>query len=200
MLSATPPSMTTALDLARQLHDRYQQIISEPLEFRGEVTVTVRESARIVDILGYAKAELGFDLLLDVCGVDNLGSDPRFDVVYHLYSCADQQYLRVRTSVGEDLPELPTVCGIWRAAEWHEREVFDMMGIRFTAHPDLRRILMWEGYPHHPLRKDFPLAGLPVDEVVRAAPMAGGPFVTTAGEKTTVEREPRAKGETNSVV
>ena len=124
-------------------------------------------------------------------GVDEAA---RFDVVYHLYSFSAHQYLRVLTSVGEEKPELPTVCEIWRGAEWHEREVFDMMGIRFSGHPDLLRILMWEGYPHHPLRKEFPLAGLTVDDVVKPAPMAGGPFATLPGEKTTVEREPRAKG------
>ena len=86
---------------------------------------------------------------------------------------------------------------VWRAANWHEREIYDMMGIRFSGHPDLRRILMWEGYPYYPLRKDFPLAGkatdLPEVAFSRPAPLEGGPFVTTAGEEHREQREPRAK-------
>ena len=86
---------------------------------------------------------------------------------------------------------------LWRTADWHEREIYDMMGIRFRGHPDLRRILMWEGYGHHPLLKDFPLSGKPTDvpEVAftESAPMAGGPFVTVAGGKDTISREPRVR-------
>ena len=92
---------------------------------------------------------------------------------------------------------MPTVTTVWRTADWHEREIYDMMGIRFRGHPDLRRILMWEGYPYFPLRKDFPLAGKPTDmpEVAfsKRAPLEGGPFVTVAGGKDTISREPRAR-------
>jgi NADH-quinone oxidoreductase subunit C len=92
---------------------------------------------------------------------------------------------------------LPTVSGIWRTANWHEREIYDMMGVRFTGHPDLRRIIMWEGYPFHPLRKDFPLSGKPTEmpEVAfsEPAPLAGGPFVTVAGGKDAQSREPRVR-------
>ena len=92
---------------------------------------------------------------------------------------------------------MPTVTTVWRTADWHEREIYDMMGIRFRGHPDLRRIIMWEGYPYHPLRKDFPLSGRPTNlpEVAftNAAPLAGGPFVTVAGGKDTISREPRVR-------
>jgi NADH-quinone oxidoreductase subunit C len=116
-------------------------------------------------------------------------------------------YLRVAADCANDAePEMPSVAAIWPGANWHERETYDMFGITFTGHPDLRRILMWEGYPHHPLRKEFPLAGiegeLPDPEVAAetktkliAAPMAGGPFVASGGGLNIGEDEPRAKDE-----
>ena len=129
--------------------------------------------------------------------MDNYGDDPRFTIVYHLYGYGHLCYLRLKADVSEEKGEVPTVTGVWRTADWHEREIYDMMGIRFRGHPDLRRILMWEGYPYFPLRKDFPLAGKPTDvpEVAftNAAPLAGGPFVTIAGGKDTIAREPRVR-------
>ena len=185
----------SATDLAQQLQQRFPQLLEGPVEFRGELSLKLNDSSRIADVMRSAVSDLGFDMLLDICSIDHLGSEPRFEIVYHLYSFGAHQYLRIKTLVGEETPELPTVAGIWKGADWHEREIFDMMGIRFTGHPDLRRILMWESYPHHPLRKEFPLSGLPVDDVVKPAPMAGGPFVTAPGEKTTYDREPRGKGQ-----
>lgn len=192
--------MASALQLAQQLQQQFLDSICPPTEFRGDVAISVREAQRIHDILQHAKKGLGFDMLLDIASVDHLGDDPRFEVVYHLYSFDSAQYLRVNTRVSEKHPSLPTVSSLWKGADWYEREIFDMMGIQFIGHPDLRRILMWEGYPHHPLRKEFPLSGLPVDDLVKPAPMAGGPFVTSTGCKTTVDREPRGKGETDSIV
>jgi NADH-quinone oxidoreductase subunit C len=92
---------------------------------------------------------------------------------------------------------LPSVIGVWRTVNWHEREIYDMMGIRFRGHPDLRRILMWEGYPYFPLRKDFPLAGKPSEmpgvAFSKPAPQEGGPFVTVAGGNSATTREPRIR-------
>jgi len=165
-------------------------------EFRGESTLTI-ERAIIADVCAYAKNELGFDTLANQCSVDNFGSEPRFEVVYELYSYAKNHYLRLKVAVSEDEPEVPTVTGVWSAANWHEREIYDLMGLTFTGHPDLRRILMWEGYPYHPLRKDFPLAGRPseVPDVAfsKITPLEGGPFVTTACSSGSKEREPRSK-------
>src|SRR5438876_746763 len=136
----------------------------------------------------------GIDRLLPV---DIYGNEPRFEIVYELYSFTRGQHLRLKFSVSEDDPQVATVSDIWATANWHEREIYDMMGIKFAGHPDLRRILMWDGYPYFPLRKDFPLAGLPSEmpdvAFTKITPLEGGPFVTipsTAGSK---DREPRAR-------
>ncbi|MEA3187991.1 MAG: NADH-quinone oxidoreductase subunit [Chthoniobacter sp.] len=165
-------------------------------EFRGETTIII-ERADIQALCRFCKNDLGFDYLLDISSVDNFGDEPRFEMVYELYSMAAGISLRVKFTVSEDDLEVPTVSGVWATANWHEREIFDMMGIRFAGHPDLRRILMWDGYPYYPLRKDFPLAGKPSDvpEVAftKAAPLAGGPFVTIPSTATVKDREPRAR-------
>ncbi|MBU6401234.1 MAG: NADH-quinone oxidoreductase subunit C [Verrucomicrobia bacterium] len=187
----------TANDLAAQLAGRFAALLSGPTEFRGEVTLQLNDSEKIAEVCAFAKSDLGFDALLDLASVDNYGNDPRFTVVYELYGYGHRCHLRLKTSVSEEKPELPTVTAIWKTADWHEREAYDMMGIRFRGHPDLRRILMWEGYPYFPLRKDFPLAGRPTElpEVAftRPAPLEGGPFVTVPGGKDTIAREPRVR-------
>lgn len=177
--------------------DQFGSLLTGPVEFRGEVTLQLGEAEQIGAVCGFAKKELGFDYLVDISSVDNYGEDPRFTVVYHLYGYGHRCHLRVKTAVSEERCELPTVSGVWRTADWHEREIYDMMGIRFAGHPDLRRILMWEGYPYFPLRKDFPLAGKPSEmpEVAftKRAPLEGGPFVTIAGGKDSMSREPRVR-------
>jgi NADH-quinone oxidoreductase subunit C len=187
----------TSKDSALKLREQYATELSEPVEFRGEITLELIDAERINDVCRSARITLGFDFLLDITGIDYYGEDPRWAVVYELYSIDNRCHLRLRARVSEERSELPTVSDVWSTANWHEREVFDMMGIRFRGHPDLRRILMWEGYPYHPLRKDFPLAGKPSEALdvafSRAAPLEGGPFVTTAGEVDAVAREPRAR-------
>jgi len=187
----------SAKDLALKLKEKFGAALSEPVEFRGEVTLILADPERIPEVCLFAKHQLGCDYLVDVSSVDNYGEDPRFTVVYHLYGYGHRQHLRVKTSVSEEISELPTVTGVWRTADWHEREIYDMMGIRFRGHPDLRRILMWEGYPYFPLRKDFPLAGkaseMPETAFTNPAPLEGGPFVTAAGGKDSIAREPRVR-------
>jgi len=187
----------SALELAKAIQAKFGDLISEPVEFRGEVTLKVADAERIAEVCAFAKAELNFDYLLDITSVDNYGDDPRFTLVYELYGFAHKSHLRLKTDVGEEKGELPTVTTVWRTANWHEREIYDMMGVRFRGHPDLRRILMWEGYPYHPLRKDFPLSGKPSDmpEVAftKTAPLEGGPFVTIAGGNNSTAREPRVR-------
>ena len=185
------------LDSANQLKAKFGDLISEPAEFRGEITVKLADAEQIASVCGFAKAELGFDYLVDISSVDNYGEDPRWTVVYELRNLTNNSELRIKTDVGEEKSELPTVLGVWATSNWHEREVYDMMGLRFRGHPDLRRILMWEGYPYFPLRKDFPLAGKPtnVPEVAftEITPMEGGPFVTLPSSGDAVSREPRVR-------
>jgi NADH-quinone oxidoreductase subunit C len=187
----------TPLELADRLRVKFGDLLAVPTEFRGEVTVVLSDADRVAEVCRHTKAELGFDMLLDLSSVDNYGEDPRWTVVYELYGTSHRSHLRLKTRVSEEKSELPTVSGVWRTADWHEREAYDMMGIRFSGHPDLRRILMWEGYPHFPLRKDFPLAGkstvLPDTAFSRPAPLEGGPFVTAPGIRDAVAREPRAR-------
>jgi NADH-quinone oxidoreductase subunit C len=187
----------TALELANQLRAKFGTLLSEPAEFRGEISLTLADAERIVEVCAFAKKELGFDFLVDISSVDNYGEDPRWLIVYELYGIAHRCYLRLRTRVSEEKSELPTVTGVWRTADWHEREIYDLMGIRFRGHPDLRRIIMWDGYPYHPLRKDFPVAGKPTEvpdvAFTQAAPIEGGPFVTVPGGKDAIEREPRVR-------
>ena len=181
-----------------QLQARFPAAVSAAVEFRGELTVAV-DSAQIVPVCLFLKTECAFAMLVDLSGVDNYGTDPRYEVVYELCSLADRSHLRLKVSVPEDNLNVDSVTSVWRTADWHEREAFDMFGIRFRNHPNLKRILMWDGYPYHPLRKDFPLAGLPAElpatavaaGQVQTAAMLGGPFVTTPGAATAARREPR---------
>jgi NADH-quinone oxidoreductase subunit C len=149
-----------------------------------------------------------FDVLTDLTAVDwGVDAAPRFSVVWHALATARGDYLRLVADCASNAePVAPTVTQLWAGADWHERETYDLMGVTFEGHPDLRRILMWDGYPHHPLRKDFPLAGidtplpdLEVTEITKAsakpAPMMGGPFVASSGEMNLTEAEPRAKDE-----
>jgi len=183
--------------LVEQLQARFGALLSPPLEFRGEISLRLLDAERTAEICAYAKSELKFDYLVDISSVDHWGEDPRFELVYEMYGYGHREHLRLKTSVTEGKNEVPTVTSVWRTANWHEREIYDMMGIRFRGHPDLRRILMWEGYPYFPLRKDFPLAGKPsaLPEVAfsERAPLEGGPFVTVAGGATARGREPRVR-------
>jgi NADH-quinone oxidoreductase subunit C len=186
-----------AIDLAHQLKAKFGDLLSEVVEFRGEATLAVTDAERIAEVCQFAKKSLGFNMLLDISSIDNYGEDPRWTIVYELYGMESKAHLRLKTSVSEEKSELPTVIEVWRTADWHEREIYDMMGVRFRGHPDLRRILMWDGYPYFPLRKDFPLAGkpseLPEVAFTKPAPLEGGPFVTVPGGKDAMAREPRIR-------
>lgn len=185
----------SAADDIRTLRETFADKVVASTEFRGEHTLTVALDA-LHEVLRECRDALGYAMLLDISSVDHFGDDPRFEVVHELAAIDDSKHLRIKTAVAED-DEPPSAVDLWPAADWHEREVWDMMGIRFAGHPDLRRILMWEGYPHFPLRKDFPLAGRPTEmpdvAFTGVAPLEGGPFVTSPGGEDPVRREPRAR-------
>ncbi|MFC1562443.1 NADH-quinone oxidoreductase subunit C [candidate division KSB1 bacterium] len=131
-------------------------------EFRGDVSVTVKKD-KIFDILKFLKEDENFlyIYLVDITCVDYLKLDEieRFAVVYNLYSYKNNSRIRIKAPVREDDASISTVCTLWKAANWMEREVFDLFGIKFDGHPDLRRILTPDDYTGHPLRKDYPLKG-----------------------------------------
>lgn len=197
--------MTAPAELIASLQAKFPQISPRASADHPAVNVSAADAVALLTSL---RDESGFDMLVDVTAIDWAeGASPRFTVVWHLLATARGEYLRVAADCPDDAePAMPTVTGLWAAADWHERETYDLLGIRFTGHPDLRRILMWDGYPYHPLRKEFPLAGieteLPDLEVaeetkakVKPAPMMGGPFVASTGEMNLTEAEPRAKDE-----
>jgi len=148
----------------KKLQEKFPSSALEVKTFREEVTVIVPRG-EILEICKYLYSDydLQFRFLTDLCGVDFFPRAPRFEVVYLLYSMKNNQRLRVKAKVGEGESVL-SVESIWKAANWLEREVFDLFGISFENHPDLRRILLWDGYEGHPLRKDFPVEGPDFDK------------------------------------
>src|SRR5215469_2476741 len=170
--------------------------IQSKTEFRAETTYAIAASD-LHEIAKFCRDELSFNYLIDITSIDNFGEEPRFEIVYELYSMPLGVHLRLSLKVPEESGAVDTVSEIWSTANWHEREIYDMMGIKFNGHPDLRRILMWEGYPYFPLRKDFPLEGLPSEmpdvAFTKVTPLEGGPFVTVPSTATSKEREPRGR-------
>lgn len=144
---------------------------------------------RLIEFCKYLRDTMDFDMLVDLTAIDaGVEASTRFTVVYHFFATVKHVYFRVASGCAcNQHPTMMSIVSLWAAANWHEREAYDMFGIEFKGHPDLKRILMWEGYPYYPLRKDFPLAGieteLPAADVAEetnvkliAAPMMGGPF------------------------
>lgn len=145
---------------------KFPEAVAADQDCRGDMQVTVSNDA-FIEVMQFLHddEQLAFDLLVDILAIDNLERrrKPRFEVVYVMISMDSFDRLLVKLAVAED-EDVPTVTGIWQAANWAEREVFDMMGIRFAGHPDLRRILMWDDFEGYPQRKDFPLQGKDFDE------------------------------------
>jgi NADH-quinone oxidoreductase subunit C len=158
---------TKAETLRRSLAEALGDRLKSTVDAHGEVTAVVDADGLAATMrLLHDRPELGFETLIDLCGVDystygdGAWDGPRFAVVYHLLSLARNQRLRVRTFAADDgFPVLDSVIEVWPAANWFEREAFDLFGIMFTGHPDLRRILTDYGFVGHPFRKDFPISG-----------------------------------------
>ena len=190
----TKSHTSAAREACDKIHARFPQIALR--EFRGDTTLTVPRE-QLVEVMRYAKEACGFDMLLCVSAVDHMGEHTRYEVVYTITQAETGANLLVRTPLDEQEATVPSLVGLWRSANWLEREQYDLMGVHFEGHPDLRRIMMWEGYPFHPLRKDFPVAGVPTETpgiaFTEKAPTAGAPFVTAPGGKTAAEREPRSR-------
>jgi NADH-quinone oxidoreductase subunit C len=148
--------------ILEQIKSKFSNAILHAEEFRGELTIVVPKG-RIVEICRYVKEDeaLSFNLLADLFGIDMATPADRFGVIYNLYSFKTKQRIRLKVFTEEENPKVPTVTVVWKTANWHEREAFDMFGIIFEGHPDLRRLYMPEEFEYHPLRKDFPLMGIP---------------------------------------
>jgi len=144
------------------LEEKFPDEVVEVVEFRGDTTIEVKPE-RIVDICTALKDghDTGFKYLSMIAGMDYSPASPRFGVVYNLYSHKHHDRITLKTRLADDqAPAINSVAQVWSTAIWHEREAYDMMGIRFNGHPDLRRILMPADWVGHPQRKDYPLKGL----------------------------------------
>ncbi len=176
-----PPVSADASDDAfvRTLSTAHEGAIEKATQCGDELTLEVGRD-RIAEVCSTVKDLHGYRLLVDICGVDYPDREgARFEVVYHVYSIDKNHRLRLKVRTGEG-EEVPTVTGVWRGADWCEREAYDMYGIRFSGHPDMTRILLWEGFNGYPLRKDFPIEGIDTGAAIypeyyeqEAGPVAG---------------------------
>lgn len=152
----------THADVLTALRERYPDAIVGSSEFRGELTCVVPKE-RLVDVCRFLKDDptLRFNLLVDASGIDMYTPVDRFGVIYNLFSIPNRHRIRLKVVTQESDPVVPSVTGVWEGANFYERETYDMFGIVFEGHPDLRRIYMPDEFEHYPLRKDFPLMGIP---------------------------------------
>lgn len=144
----------------KKLREQFPDSILDVSFFRDETTFLVKKE----DILPIARfvhsdADLSYDFLSDLCCVDYLKREPRFEIVYHLYSIKNNKRARIKAPIPSNHQVISSVCSVWKTANWLERECYDMYGIGFEGHPDLRRILLTDDWEGHPLRKDYPLKG-----------------------------------------
>jgi len=146
-------------DQIDRINSKYKGVILDSHDFRGDQTITVQKNA-LIELFKCLRddPELDFKFLMDLTAVDYLNrKDNRFEVVYHFYSLKHNDRLRVKVPVSEDDCTIDSVSSLWKTANWYEREVWDLYGIKFNGHPDMRRILLYEEFKGHPLRKDYPI-------------------------------------------
>lgn len=148
--------------IIEKLKGQFPSSLEGTNEFRGDLTLQIKRED-IVRVCEFLKtdADLAFDMVIDLCGVDMYRPEGRYEIIYNLYSLKNKKYLRLKVLVDEDKAVIDSVTGVWAGANWHERETYDMFGVKFAGHPDLRRMYMPEEYEYYPLRKDFPTMGIP---------------------------------------
>lgn len=141
--------------MIEQIKSKFPEAVQDAIEFRGETTLVIKPEA-LIDVATFLRDEpsLGFDLLSDVSAVDHYPAQPRFALNYHLYALESARSLRLKVWLAGETPSIASITGVYPGANWHEREVYDLMGIRFEGHPDLRRIFMPDDFLGYPLRKD----------------------------------------------
>ncbi len=142
-----------------RVKSKYASIIIDSHNFRGDQTLTVKKGNEL-ELFKFLRddPELDFNFLMDLTAVDYMNrKDARFAVVYHLFSLKHTGRLRIKIPVSEDDCSINSICTLWKTANWYEREVWDMYGIKFNDHPEMRRILLYEEFKGHPLRKDYPV-------------------------------------------
>lgn len=147
-------------DAVAALQERFGADVLDVTTYANEHVVRVARE-RLLDVATYLKEELGFAYLVDLAATDRFTEEDRFEVFYNLISIKSQKRLRLKIWVDEENPVVDSVSGIFKSANWYEREAWDMMGLRFEGHEDLRRMFMPEDFDYHPLRKEFPLLGIP---------------------------------------
>ena len=159
--ASTDPSLPFPERTMLAIRERFAGDLLQILHFRDEWTVVLRPE-HLRDVMTFLRDTWNYKMCHDITAVDLYPDEPRFMLVYHLLNLEQPARFRVKCPVSGEAPEIDSMVPLWTGADYTEREVFDMFGIRFRGHPDLRRILMMEDYPHFPLRKDFPLTGFPV--------------------------------------
>ena len=146
-------------DQIDRINSKYKGVILDSHNFRGDQTITVQKNV-LIGLFKFLRDDSGldFNFLMDLTAVDYLNrKDDRFEVVYHFYSLQRNDRLRVKVPLNEDDCTIDSVSSLWKTANWYEREVWDLYGIKFNGHPDMRRILLYEEFKGHPLRKDYPI-------------------------------------------
>ncbi len=151
--------MGTETHIIERIKDKFGDNVLESHDFRGDQTVTVKkESVHEVAKFLRDDSELCFDFLMDITAVDYLDKKAqRFEMVYHFYSLKNNNRVRIKAPVAEDDCEVDSLCDLWKTTDWYEREIWDMYGIKFKGHPNMKRILLYEEFKGHPLRKDYPI-------------------------------------------